>query len=60
MTDIKILTVPFDPRVGLFDDEALVGYLKNRVKPNGRACESACWRQRGGDGPGWRGGESVV
>ncbi len=30
MTEIRVLTVPLDPRTGLFDDEALRTYLLNR------------------------------
>ena len=30
MREIKILTVPFDPRLRIFDDEALAMYLKGR------------------------------
>lgn len=30
MREIKILTVPFDPRLRIFDDEALSGYLRRR------------------------------
>ena len=43
MSDIKILTVPFDPSIGMFDDEALAGYLKDRevlrVEPNFFTCD---------------------
>ncbi len=30
MRELKIITVPFDPRLRIFDDEALVSYLKGR------------------------------
>jgi len=30
MTEIRVLTVPFDPRTGLFDDEPVRTYLLNR------------------------------
>ncbi len=28
--ELKIITVPFDPRLRIFDDEALCSYLKGR------------------------------
>jgi superfamily II DNA helicase RecQ len=30
MRELKIITVPFDPRLRIFDEEALVSYLKGR------------------------------
>ena len=30
MRELKIITVPFDPRLRIFDDEALCSYLKGR------------------------------